>query len=72
MGISYIDEMICNGCKTCVDSCPMDVIGFDEEKDKAVILYGDDCHTCYLCDMDCPVEAIEVSPEITREVILPY
>jgi len=38
----------------------MDVIYFDEEKEKAYAKYPDDCQACFLCVMDCPLEAITI------------
>ncbi len=58
--IKNIDESVCTGCKDCVDSCMMDVIYFDEEKQKAYAKYPDDCQACFLCVTDCPVEAITI------------
>ncbi|MFC2072315.1 4Fe-4S binding protein, partial [Chloroflexota bacterium] len=37
MPIEKIDIYKCNGCKVCVEACPMDVIRFDESKDVAYI-----------------------------------
>ena len=73
MGIKKIDEELCNGCTICVDSCPMDVIRFDEVAKKAYIAFGRDCATCYMCEADCPTHAIYVSPEISKSyVVCPY
>jgi NAD-dependent dihydropyrimidine dehydrogenase PreA subunit len=60
MTISLIDPELCNGCRLCVDTCPMDVIRFDEEARKAVITYPDDCMICEWCAQDCPEGAIVV------------
>lgn len=63
MAIERIDEDLCNGCMICVDSCPMDVIRMEEDKNRAVIKYRIDCITCFSCEMDCPTNAIYVGPE---------
>ncbi len=63
MPIEKIDPDLCNGCKICVDSCPMDVIRFDEKTKKAYIKYQKDCVACYNCELDCPTKAIYVSPQ---------
>jgi len=62
MPIEKIDVSLCTGCRMCVNSCPMDVIGFDEKADKAVIKYPKDCIACYSCEEDCPVKAVYVNP----------
>ena len=31
-GIVLIDEELCNGCKDCIEACPLGVMQFDEEK----------------------------------------
>jgi NAD-dependent dihydropyrimidine dehydrogenase PreA subunit len=63
MSIEKIDPELCTGCGICVENCPMDVIRMDEESQKAVIRYADDCMLCLFCERDCPVNAIYVSPE---------
>ena len=72
MGIAKIDEDSCTGCKLCITVCPMDVIRYNEERQKAFIAYSIDCCTCYFCEEDCPESAITVSPEATRKQILAY
>ncbi len=62
MAIENIDWDLCIGCGDCVNSCPMDVIRMNDEGDKAVIRYGEDCQNCEQCVLDCPVEAITVTP----------
>jgi len=54
---------LCNGCGTCVKSCPCDVIRIDEETKKAYVKYPEDCMLCELCTIDCPTKAIHVTPE---------
>jgi NAD-dependent dihydropyrimidine dehydrogenase PreA subunit len=64
MAIERIDADLCNGCGICVDTCWKDVIRMDEETQKAVIAYPDDCVACNYCEQDCPQNAIYVSPEV--------
>ncbi|MBW2031463.1 MAG: ferredoxin family protein [Deltaproteobacteria bacterium] len=68
MPIENINSDLCNGCKICVDGCPMDVIRFDEEANKAYVKYAEDCVACYNCELNCPTEAIYVSPQRGRPV----
>ena len=63
MSIERIDYNLCTGCGICVNSCPMDVIRMDEDSEKAVIKYPDDCMLCLFCERDCTENAIYVSPE---------
>ena len=69
MPIEKIDPDLCNGCEICVDSCPMDVIRFDEKTRKVNARYPEDCIACYNCEFDCPTKAIYVSPQRGRPVI---
>ena len=39
---------------------------------KAVITYPADCQICHLCRMYCPVDAIEMSPEKSIPVVVPW
>jgi len=52
----------CNGCGTCVDVCPMDVLRIDEIMNKAVVRYPEDCMTCYSCERQCPTGCVDVGP----------
>ena len=64
-GARVIDDELCDGCKTCIDSCPFDPprIGYDRERNKAL--------KCNLCSGDpacvkaCPTGALSyrIRPE---------
>ena len=72
MTIEKIDTDLCNGCGICFDSCPLDVIRMDEESQKAVIKYPEDCMMCLFCERDCPEEAIYVSPVKIAQPLLAW
>jgi NAD-dependent dihydropyrimidine dehydrogenase PreA subunit len=69
VSIERIDENLCNGCGICANSCPMDVIRVDEERNKAIAKYPEDCTLCAICEIDCPEHAIYVAP--TKQVPTP-
>jgi ferredoxin len=52
-----VDPVKCNGCESCVDSCPSEAIKMENEK--AVIIV-DDCVDCGVCVDECPNEAISM------------
>ena len=53
-----VDAGKCNGCETCVDTCP---VGVYEMKDgKSIVVNLEDCLVCRACEMQCPEGAIEV------------
>lgn len=72
MGIRKIDTELCNGCRICVDHCPMDVLRMDEDRKKAFIKYLRDCQSCLLCEIECPTQAITVMPTFERRMPLAW
>ncbi|MBW2028509.1 MAG: ferredoxin family protein [Deltaproteobacteria bacterium] len=59
-----IDYSSCKSCKTCYDICPMDVFGWDTEKNLPFVLRPDECSYCVLCELDCAELAIDVEPPL--------
>jgi NAD-dependent dihydropyrimidine dehydrogenase PreA subunit len=60
MSTVVIDPSKCDGCGVCLQSCPVDMLRFDEATKKAYVAYPGDCHVCCLCEDDCPQKAIAV------------
>jgi 2-oxoglutarate ferredoxin oxidoreductase subunit delta len=61
----YIIEVtvdLCNGCGSCVDSCPMDVLII--RNDKASPEQSDNCMCCKLCEVECENQAIKVHDSV--------
>jgi NAD-dependent dihydropyrimidine dehydrogenase PreA subunit len=44
----------------------------DEDGEKAVIKYQEDCMLCEFCSLDCPEEAITVTPEKMSPLIVSW
>ncbi|MCS7254512.1 MAG: 4Fe-4S binding protein [Armatimonadota bacterium] len=59
-----IDEIVCTGCRECVEVCPGDLLAINPENGKAFQHSPDDCWHCMACVKVCPANAIEL--------ILPY
>lgn len=54
-----IDQGKCIGCKSCVEFCPNDVLGFDDTAMKAFVKNRFNCVVeCRACAKICPAEAI--------------
>lgn len=45
----------CNGCGTCVESCPAGALSMGEEK---VQISADECIDCGVCTDECPASAL--------------
>jgi NAD-dependent dihydropyrimidine dehydrogenase PreA subunit len=59
-----IDLSNCNGCRTCVDACFVDVLRWDEDNRQPVVAYPEDCVWCLACECACPEQCIDVIPNI--------
>jgi NAD-dependent dihydropyrimidine dehydrogenase PreA subunit len=53
-----VDNEKCNGCETCVSTCPTAVFEMQDKKAKPV--KEDECISCHACEGACPTEAIKV------------
>jgi len=53
-----VDKEKCDGCGTCVDTCPVNV--FEIREEKSVVINPDECLICRACEVQCPNSAIEI------------
>ncbi|MCK4497963.1 4Fe-4S binding protein [Candidatus Bathyarchaeota archaeon] len=53
-----VDLEKCDGCGTCVDTCPVEV--FEMKDDKSIPAKQEECLECKACEVQCPSGAIEV------------
>lgn len=54
-----IDLEKCNGCGTCVDTCPVGV--YEIKEGKAAPVKEEECLVCKACEAQCPNTAIQVT-----------
>ncbi len=64
MSVQRYDLNACIGCKTCMTICPMDVFRFNEEAQKSVIAYPENCQSCGQCFVNCPGRALTISNDM--------
>jgi len=57
---AHIGLELCTGCGRCYEFCPLDVIAWDDEEDRPVVAYPDECQLCFICQVECPEGAIKV------------
>jgi MinD superfamily P-loop ATPase len=53
----------CTSCKTCIDACFVNAIGWNEKADKPILTYPEDCQICLYCERCCPEEALQIVPD---------
>ncbi len=53
---AIIDELVCIGCRKCIDACPVDAILGARKLMHTVLM--DECNGCALCLPACPVDCI--------------
>lgn len=50
-----VDTSKCDGCETCVESCPVEAISIVDDH---AVIDADECIECLACIDECPNEAI--------------
>jgi NAD-dependent dihydropyrimidine dehydrogenase PreA subunit len=67
-----VDRDACTACRTCVDVCFVNAIGWGEEAGVPVLAYPGDCQVCCVCERACPEAALEILPDWASRRRLPY
>ncbi len=67
-----VDDGACTACRTCVDVCFVNAIGWDEAADRPVLAYAADCQVCCVCERACPAAALEIVPDWAGRRPRPY
>ena len=57
--VALIDKEKCDGCATCVESCPSEAITIDDNEKAKVD--AEECVDCEACVDECPNQAISMS-----------
>ena len=65
MNAINIDLEKCDGCKTCVNACWVNVLTWDRAGKKPVVAHPEDCVHCNICELACKEECIEVVPDFS-------
>jgi ferredoxin len=64
--IASVNLEECTQCEACVDICPMEAIGLEDE----IMIDKDKCIGCGVCASNCPVDAISLDRTGKREVFV--
>jgi NAD-dependent dihydropyrimidine dehydrogenase PreA subunit len=67
-----IDPDKCTGCRTCVDACNVNAIGWDDSADRPTLSYPEVCQVCSVCEQACPEGALVVVPDWASRYCPPY
>ncbi len=72
--IATIDKDLCNGCRKCVEACPINAIEMHEEstgsKKKKAVIDDSICLGCGVCSLKCKTDALKLIPR-KEKIIYP-
>ena len=56
-----VDQNKCTGCGNCVEICPSEVYGMEEDKSNPV--HPEECIECWACVNECPAKSIQLTED---------
>ena len=63
------DAILCNGCNSCVEVCPTDVMMPNPEKEKPpIVLYPEECWFCGACIEECGTGALSMAHPLSQNI----
>ncbi len=63
--IPYVDQTLCNGCRTCVEFCNFNALAYIKQSLK---VFEGICHSCGGCVLLCPQKALKEKDKVIGEV----
>jgi heterodisulfide reductase subunit A-like polyferredoxin len=67
--VNEVDDLLCNGCETCLDYCQFDALAMDD--DMIVQVNSVRCVGCGVCVPQCPNDALGMVLRPEEDLILP-
>ena len=67
--VNQVDDLLCNGCETCLDYCQFDALAMSD--DAIVQVNSVRCVGCGVCVPQCPSEALGMVLRPEEDLILP-
>lgn len=67
--VNQVDDLLCNGCETCLDYCQFGALSMRE--DAIVLINAVRCVGCGVCVLKCPNEALGMVLRPEEDLVLP-
>ena len=65
VGIPFVAEKLCTGCRQCVEFCRFNALAYANNK---LLIFDEVCHSCGGCILFCPEQALTEKAKVIGEV----
>lgn len=65
VSIPFVNQELCNGCRTCVDFCKFNALAYIKDE---LMVFDDVCHSCGGCVMLCPRKALSERKKVIGKI----